>query len=1792
MSETQTPHQANRAPSRALKRRSFYPANEKPTSPELAVHRRGRRDWFPHHKTLWKKTEAYRQAKSFTKKPKAMKKALAIGGVFAALGLASFFAMPDAITHAMRAGFHTSDGGGLAPLNLLGLAALFIQGGLGIVWYLRTMDQKKWIAAMMVRERYEEWLRRDKVVQEDLQKVLVHRYDGPNPYDPTDEDISVVLGEHFDNDAHKFGPVAHWYTMKMKGMQTGGVIIFGVSGAGKTSTALRPIMRQVLGWMAAVNHDPDNRGREKVAAWIVDPKAALRPEVRAVLASAGTDPVLDPAQLGKTGDASVTPVYYLLHERANYVSVDGQMVLNPAIIEGYRGRSDDYLEMGYDQMRVDRAWEALDRFQGAAGAITHGESSGSALDGGRSEASLAHGLVAYKKLTADPPTKPGTEPSSFITLQGFLRGVQGVKLSRRELATIEVDLVRIPWGEEAVGDSGQRGEGDPRVMRLQKDSLYGVLGGVSESLVGWLWIGRSATALALRSRGDDSIPGLPPLHPQIPGLAFSRVFPQEAYAVSRNQVRRLAPLKIRPTSKTNEYRDTWAKRELQLWAFSEGQAAVAARAEACARMLALVQPAMATGKNDSAAERDEAFGHHLAEDLLLLRTPLDDLVGPGAVSWEHGRPAPRPTERVLALIERVKMGLPAGIASEFRAGNYFRLSVPLSERPTPEPEAEATRARMKGRYASPDPLVQLVHSAAEMRIEEADLLAEAMVHAAKDLHLADQDVAVLTEEWGIRIQDQLTTRSKTSLKTTLGSLLSGLLSALVESHGGVKGLLGDALASVLGGPCAPGAQDAAPMNDFLMVGDDLGGEAMGLMFASLNPSTPDLTRWVRPGVDATFQAWTGPGLGPCMKDALAAGSLFLESSLPGESARQAREAALASLAKALRECLSVWASTHLAALEGALEGPSLAPKLQAFGARQAELFVEAAKLARRGGLRAVVDEPLARTAEERLRVSGPKSAPNADWSGLLWSPRLSAGLARRGSFWRGVMSGRDMTPLHASQWDEVWSFLAWRALSYTLSAGREINRGFAKLADLAARLGGYQQAALEAFTLSVAPNIAWRTDGPFAYNPLFAPDLEPIVVTGTFTQTIFNATKSENSSSDEFWENAGFTVVFNLFMLCNLVDGYATFPRIYDLAADEAVLREYLAVANKMLLARQGSPEELETIAKIQRWASSEWLTEASAKSETKDNVIRSLSVVSEGFKVPKMGFCFAPATKEDISFPSWTWVMKHGKVVVANLPWEQYEKVAKVVLPLANKTFMKAVQMRDAAREENKLIERTARGEITALEDQMAEIADQITRDSAERMVLDVFFQLVGKPRGSQARVKGLGGHAAIHSADHPLARWRRITPTGQGVLGAEPCLGDDLLHRHGGPGTGSAEILGLLAAMDGQLAPFDHHYFGLSQAMRAWVEAGVFARLLREVGGHASLGELAAGGHVGARKLLQFFGEVLKDITPDDLRSLGLSRMPDPAAMAAAGVLALPLGQVLSREVLVRLTGRREQLSFDHRGMKPGPSRGLVAEESGFERPQGSRGMVDAGVSGHKFRPRTRIVDLHKEARRKEAKIAEMPNTERPVLYLMDEAHFFLQGKEDAQYVTVARSNNALNFYSTQSPSNLYATMGEEVTRQFLDSLPNRVVLKMPDAKAAESCAEFLGGKKRVKTVETSISQNFDDMRVNQQAGGGQGKASGGSLTKNMKEEERWVVDIHQIVGLQAMEAFAFVWDGKKNTPPTRVFMKPDYLFTVPEIRSYRRAAGTRYQDLPPEYPDGMDLYALTVPRLLELGIIDASR
>lgn len=1720
---------------RAVQKRTFYPAALQPTASEISAHARHKRRWFPRHKEIWRRTRDYKVAQRYLSKPTYFSGALQLAVGFLVLVLGSWFLWPDLISKAMRSGFVTASGTVLKPVPSFGVVFLSIQGCVSILGFMVLNERKKRNYSQLVKDRYEEWIRRKEVKQEDLQHVLLPHYDKPCPYDPTDPDINIVLGEYFDNDAHKFGPVAHWYTLKMKGMKTGGTVIFGVTGSGKTSSVLRPVMRQSLGWMAHVDFDPENRGREKVAGFILDPKGSLAYDAKAVLETAGTDPVLDPHQISKNGPANITGLYYLMHEQKGALGEGGKMLFEPEFIKKYRGRSDDYLELGYDEAKVDKVWKKFQEFQDAASGLSK-----KLVD------ATADAPIPRNQLTIALPSSSQGASSGLIDLLEA-KGDAKSYPTRQVLANLKIEIDAIQWA---------------RHLDKFTAAMVEPLGIAMDDLVRWLWVGRKADGPTDDKSGQSVV-----VHPMIPGTPFSMLNSLEAYAVNRNQIRRYAPAKQRPIGGIDDYKDAWAMREVRMWAFRDKQVGVARRAEASARMYALMQRFLKNDPNLKNQEKAEAYGTQLGRDINLLTRPLNELLGEHAVAWDWGRPAVVVHEDLKTTTERIRGSLEPWMVEAFRKGDYQSLSVPISEVPKPEEVSDEKRKELKGRYVEPDPVVVLARRASEMRQAEHRLLGQLLAEARDGLSGATKEVNDQAEVWAKILEDKLARVAIPKDGGRVREFILGALDAIRVNQGGENNLAADLVATILGMPTLPTPQTRNLMKGlYKAVGDK--GEEFGVQaaFGAANVPGAQLHHYLHEATDAVADAWLKKPLG----GVLVVGHSFLQSLGYEESQR---DVLMTELRAALKALADNWVHAHLAALELVLENPTWAERLGEIGRKGLELFREADRYSRMGALVGYVEDSLVTDPRERKKAS-----PNADWGDLIWSWETINKKARVAPFWRGPMTGLDMTPLHATQWDPAWSAIVWRLLGYSLNAAPQSLTPLAKLARRCTELGMYHQASLEAFQASVAPNIAWRTDGPYAYNPLYADDLAPIVVAGTFNQTVFAATSEGKDSSDAFWENASFTVVFNLLQTLLLVDGYATFPKIDALVTNEAILREYMDILRERVAKRDGSPEDIEVMTNILRWADGEWLTEASAKSETKDNIIRSLSVVTQPFKEPRFAICFAPAAKEDCSFPSWTWCMREGKVVVGNLPWEKYEKVAKVVLPLANKTFQKAVMMRDGVRPVNERIVKENRKEIEVSWRYINELMEGLKGNAAERLVLSIYLgrslneerKHASRNRDSEHELRELVG------GDHYLVLWRKSLKDHTGLRNPTRCFGDVFL-RQSRMGLDSADMmLGFLAGASGKAKPFSGEYLLASRQVQAGIEAGFFIHLLamtRE--GTSSLGARAGDGNRTAEALLSIFTQAINLKEAGAIRDLLGYRNAEAVATdakALPGLLVDEMADVLSRTAIVRLTSRLDQLIHD-------------------ERMSGSAENYDGGAADA-MRPRIRLQKAYLAMRALEAQIAQMPNTERAVLYLTDEAHFFVNGREDAQFVSVARSANALNFYSTQSPNSLIAKMGDEVTKQFLDSLPNRVILRMPDSKTAEACAEYMGGKTYRQVYEKSISQSFDDVRMDRTSGAGRGKSEGGSVSVQVKEEERWVVDLHQIVNLQAMECFAMVWDGKKNAEVRRVYTKPDYLYVTPAVRNFKRSGDKRYADLPKDIKDGEDLYALTVPRLLEYGVIDASR
>jgi len=1726
--------------SRKVVRRDFYPAALTPTLSEKREHARRKRKWFPAQKAIWKRTVAYKAALRYLSRPSYAKQTIGIALGFLLVGLLSWFGFTDPFTQAMRKGFTKTDGTEIKPVNTPVVVLLFLQGS-GSIWAFFTLtEKKKRTQAQLIKERYEEWLRRQEIVQDDLQKTLLPAYSTPNPYDPTDPDINLVLGEYYDNDAHKFGDTAHFYTMKMKGLQTGGMLVLGVTGSGKTSAILAPIMRQGFGWMAHVDYDPDNKGREKVAAFIVDPKGSLAGTAHAILRSAGIDPILDPRQLTATGPACLSPLYVLMHQ--------DRETFDPELVKKYRGREDDYLELGYDEIRVERVWDSFQTIQTASSRLLDNRPTATykeiaaIYEAGEVVVSGA-APVAPERQPGDPEVVlPTPGQAVWHTMSG---NIKESCLTRQNLMALKPRFQGLDWNSRS----------------LKHGLVLAPLGQRTDALIQGLFLGREADVVGIPARGAREAVAL---HPRIPGMPYCVANSLDAYAMTRQLIRRYAPCRQSPTATVQDYRDTWLWRETRQWSFLDAQVRLARLVESTARLVALDAHLPYGNVSKKDLHDSEAYATQLAQDLQVFTRPLVDHLGESVVAPEHGRPVVKVSPSAKALVERIRGVLDPRTANDFREGNFQALTVPCSEIPKPHGVTPEVRERMGGRYAAPDPLVEAVLEAGKLRELEAHLVIKLLAASEAGFAAAEEEIDRAIESWSGDVANRITAFGG-SPPVDVTHLYRSLLSATLVSQGGIQALARDLVATLLGLP-ALASGDGLQLSQLALpnaVGEAFAEQAL----AASRGRAGDHFSSVGQASDLVAEGWmAGLRVRPEAIRPLLEASGLQEGAI---------DRAMTHSTQALTALTNAWIVPHLAVMEAALESPQLRGDMAELVKAGGELFKQVDPLVMSGVMEGNPYDPLAVPGTTTERIC---------WGELLWSTRIIGGGMRTGPFWHGPMGSHDMTPLHASQWDPAWGKIVWSALGYSLSA---VPLGMSmalpnepsplqRLATRASVLSAYHIAALDSFRVTVAPNIAWRTDGPFSFNCLYAPDLSPIVVAGTFNATVFAATSGGGKqSSDPFWENSSFTAVFNLLQTLTLVDGYATFPKIDNLVTNEPVLKEYLAVLRERLGARKGRPEELEVISNILKWADGEWLTAASSKSETKDNIVRSLSVVSQPFKEPKFAVCFAPAVKEDISFPSWTWVMREGKIVAANLPWEKYEKIAQVVLPLANKTWQKAVQMRDGSRAVNAEITKQNRVEIKLLARQAKEIEATILECAAERRVLEVYL-----------------GSSAGRVGDHLLSVWGRDRHTPMLLPGGPACLGDVFMSQARLSALTRDSLGAFLLGATGKALPFDGTYLALRQVGRQGIEAGFFTRVIlmnadrqeahaksvkkgaMEASAvakhHDTLEEATAKGNNSARKLMEVLLKALageaEEEAAAELERMGLK---DPASLVKdlPALLVQPLPEILGRHARIGLLTRMERLAAD----------------------MSMRGDREGGQS---TRPHGRLRAITQKIRDLESQIAEMPNTERPCLYLCDEAHFFVSGKDDAQYVSVARSAVALNFYSTQSPNALMAKMDESVAKQFLDNLPNRVILRMPDAKAAEACAEYLGGKRRFQVVETNVSQNFGDVRADTVAGGGRGKSEGGSVSVSMKEEERWVVDLHQIVNLQAMEAYAMIWDGKRNTPPRRIYTKPDYLFTLPVIRNYKRVKGDRYGDLPKEYKDGTDLYALTVPRLLELGVIDASR
>jgi len=728
-----------------VERRDFYPSNLDPLPAEITDLKARARKLSTLQKAAQKRNTAYLRAKNHNAEPRALREtAIVVGGVLGGVSLGA--GLGGAFTKAWIFGLHsTADPATvLIPGAATASVCLALQGAASVGWLVASMDTNKRRANELVLKQYQEWTRSVKVQDSDLLDALLPRYKEPNPYDPTDDAFQFVVGENYGTEGNKFSNEAKWYGVPFAGLATGGTLVLGVSGTGKTASVLKNFMRQVLSWKADVDHDGSGRGMEKCAGLFLDPKGSFSEEVLSVLMAAGVDPVHEMFDFDDLKARLMSPLPYARHAEATRTTriaefegkqstrlnrrliswlVEGKKFMgklsnlgplettrvkvmswatqeidrrdrlmrdekrrhllgafklkqgrvgyrtrrNPKA-RAFRGRQKDYLELGFDDNRVQRIIGAHNRIQSAS-------------------------RLLIERITAHRTT---VQNGAKLTPQ------DAEALNRKETVPLPsaVTSNRDPW--RAAGEAPK-----PYMDALLSQFLASV-----EELMVSVFI--ASTTHQQITRGAINTTRTMELLAGVPATTVGDKDDMEAYADLRELVRSLAPTKDRPGEDVRAYRVRWMEREAGVSSYANNINALLERARNSLRCLewhggeiGVLRPIISDFK---------AFFD-------TMQMSLRDALGEAAIETEqeYGRGTVTLNPKLRAELQRVESYLTPAAIADFKSGRMTTFRMIESSLPSPRPKSEAERKALGARYSAPDPVTEIVESIAELRRMELAL---------------------------------------------------------------------------------------------------------------------------------------------------------------------------------------------------------------------------------------------------------------------------------------------------------------------------------------------------------------------------------------------------------------------------------------------------------------------------------------------------------------------------------------------------------------------------------------------------------------------------------------------------------------------------------------------------------------------------------------------------------------------------------------------------------------------------------------------------------------------------------------------------------------------------------------------------------------------------------------------------------------------------------------------------------------------------------------------------------------
>lgn len=181
--------------------------------------------------------------------------------------------------------------------------------------------------------------------------------------------------------------------------------------------------------------------------------------------------------------------------------------------------------------------------------------------------------------------------------------------------------------------------------------------------------------------------------------------------------------------------------------------------------------------------------------------------------------------------------------------------------------------------------------------------------------------------------------------------------------------------------------------------------------------------------------------------------------------------------------------------------------------------------------------------------------------------------------------------------------------------------------------------------------------------------------------------------------------------------------------------------------------------------------------------------------------------------------------------------------------------------------------------------------------------------------------------------------------------------------------------------------------------------------------------------------------------------------------------------------------------------------------------------------------------------SELEEFPDWSRLAMFLVDEAHFFLNANAkgsvltDTDFLSTARAGKSVNVYITQTPSSIKGQgMSLDNWEQWISNTLLRICLGAPNKSDQEYFSDLFRGKKVKKEKETSLTVSFEGADMDEMNGSLRAaSANTGSRTYQMTEEHEKFVAPDDLARMPVMSGWVDWTDGQKRYEPALLYFPP---------------------------------------------------